>query len=140
MHRTVNGYNTIWDHSLLTAYQTDLNSDFRLNIDAGVNSQERLYEQNGQRSTQQLVYGLFDHDNFINHDNFNEGGGRIDFKSRTLSLGAFAQGLLSYKDRRWKKQLVIQPGAGQPFNLLSFCEFVFLAHNSHRELAEQPYP
>ena len=98
MHRTVNGYNSIWDHSLLTAYQTDLNKDFRLNIDAGVNSQERLYEQNGQRSTQQLVYGLFDHDNFINHDNFTEGGGRIDFKSRTLSLGAFAQGLLSYKE------------------------------------------
>jgi len=72
MHRTVNGYNTIWDHSLLTNYQTDLGKDFRLNIDAGVNSQDRRYEQNGQRSTQQLVYGLFDHDNFIIHDNFND--------------------------------------------------------------------
>jgi len=98
MHRTVNGYNTIWDHSLLTNYQTDLGKDFRLNVDAGVNSQDRRYEQNGQRSTQQLVYGLFDHDNFIIHDNFNEGGGRIDFKQRSLSLGAFAQGLLSYKE------------------------------------------
>ncbi|MFM1962170.1 MAG: hypothetical protein RLZZ172_1015 [Bacteroidota bacterium] len=98
MHRTVNGFNTIWDHSLITAYQADLNKDFRLNVDAGVNSQERLYEQNGQRSTQQLVYGLFDHDNFIIHDNLSEGGNRLDFKSRTLSLGAFAQGLLSFRE------------------------------------------
>jgi len=97
-HRTVNGYNMIWDHSLLYNWQADLNTDWRLNVDAGLNSQDRSYEQNGQRSTQQLVFGLFDHDNFIIHDNNTEGGGRIDFKSRFLSLGAFAQGLLSYKE------------------------------------------
>ena len=96
--RQVNGYNMIWDHSLLYNYSTDLGTDWRLNLDAGANSQERSYEQNGQRSTQQLVYGLFDHDNFIVHDNFTEDGGRIDFKSRFLSLGLFAQALLSYKE------------------------------------------
>ena len=97
-HRTVSGYNMIWDHSLLYNWQADLNSDWRLNVDAGLNSQERSYEQQGQRSTQQLVFGLFDHDNFVIHDNNTEDGGRIDFKSRFLSLGAFAQGLLSYKE------------------------------------------
>jgi len=97
-HRTVSGYNMIWDHSLLYNYQADLSSDWRLNVDAGVNSQDRNYEQQGQRSTQQLVFGLFDHDNFVIHDNNTEDGGRIDFKSRFLSLGAFAQGLLSYKE------------------------------------------
>ena len=96
--RQVNGYNMIWDHSLLYNWNTDINSNWRLNIDAGANSQDRQYEQNGQRSTQQLVYGLFDHDNFIIHDNFTEDGGRIDFKSRFLSLGLFAQALLSYKE------------------------------------------
>lgn len=97
-HRTVSGYNMIWDHSLLYNWQADLSSDWRLNVDAGLNSQERSYEQQGQRSTQQLVFGLFDHDNFVIHDNNTEDGGRIDFKSKFLSLGAFAQGLLSYKE------------------------------------------
>ena len=97
-HRTVAGANMIWDHSLLYNWQAEINSDWRLNVDAGLNSQDRNYEQIGQRSTQQLVYGLFDHDNFIIHDNNTEDGGRIDFKSRFLSLGAFAQGLLSYKE------------------------------------------
>ena len=97
-HRTVAGSNMIWDHSLLYNWQADINSDWRLNVDAGLNSQDRNYEQIGQRSTQQLVYGLFDHDNFVIHDNNTEDGGRIDFKSRFLSLGAFAQGLLSYKE------------------------------------------
>ena len=98
LHRTVNGYNTIWDHSIITDYNADLSRDWRLNLTAGANSQERIYTQNGQRSTQQLVYGLFDHDNFIVHDNFSEDGSRLDFKSQFLSLGVFAQANLAFRE------------------------------------------
>ncbi|TAH02739.1 MAG: SusC/RagA family TonB-linked outer membrane protein, partial [Sphingobacteriales bacterium] len=98
IHRTVTGVNQIWDHSIITQYNTKFGSDFRLGITAGANSQERLYSQQGQRSTQQLVYGLFDHDNFIVHDNNTEDGGRIDFQQKTISLGVFAQAELSYKE------------------------------------------
>ena len=98
LHRTVNGYNTIWDNSIITDYNTDLGRDWRLNVTAGANSQERIYSQNGQRSTQQLVYGLFDHDNFIVHDNLSEDGSRLDFKSQFLSLGVFAQANLAFKE------------------------------------------
>lgn len=97
MHRTITGRNTIWDHSVVANYNTDLTSDLRFDVTGGINSQERMYDQIGQRSTQQLVYGLFDHDNFIVHDNFDEGGGAIDFKSRTQSIGAFAQATFDYK-------------------------------------------
>jgi hypothetical protein len=98
LHRTVNGYNTIWDHSIITDYNAELSRDWRLNLTAGANSQERIYTQNGQRSTQQLVYGLFDHDNFIVHDNFSEDGSRLDFKSQFLSLGVFAQANLAFRE------------------------------------------
>lgn len=98
IHRTVTGINQIWDHSLITQYNTKFGSDLRLGVTAGANSQERLYSQQGQRSTQQLVYGLFDHDNFIVHDNFTEDGSRIDFQSKQLSLGLFAQAELAYKE------------------------------------------
>lgn len=98
IHRTVNGRNTIWDHSLLASWSKKLNTDWRLNVDGGANSLDRSYRQDGQRSTQQLVYGLFDHDNFIVHDNFDEEGGTIDFQTQTLSLGVFAQATIAYKE------------------------------------------
>ena len=98
IHRTVNGNNTIWDHSVLLDWSKKINSNWRVNVDAGANSQDRAYAQTGIRSTQQLVYGLFDHSNFIINDNFDEGGGDNDFKVRQLSLGVFAQGTVSYND------------------------------------------
>ncbi|MBM3415081.1 MAG: SusC/RagA family TonB-linked outer membrane protein [Bacteroidetes bacterium] len=98
IHRTVTGQNNIWDHAFLLDWAKNLSSSWRLNVDAGLNSQERRYEQTGQRSTQQLVYGLFDHDNFIVHDNFDEEGGQIDFKVESFSLGAFAQATIAYNE------------------------------------------
>lgn len=98
IHRTVTGINQIWDHSLITQYNTRFGDNWRLGVTAGANSQERLYSQQGQRSTQQLVYGLFDHDNFIVHDNNTEDGGRIDYKQNQISLGVFAQAELSFKE------------------------------------------
>ena len=98
IHRTVNGYNTIWNHDFFANYNTDLGQDFRLNVDAGFQSQERMYEQTGMKSTQQLVYGVLQHNNFIVHENFSEGGNRLDFMSRVQSIGVFAQATLAYRE------------------------------------------
>lgn len=98
IHRTVNGSNTIWNHDVIVNWNKDLSTDWSLNLDAGVQSQERTYSQSGMKSTNQLVYGLFDHDNFINHENASEGGNGLDFKSTTQSVGVFAQGVLAYKE------------------------------------------
>ena len=98
IHRTVDGHNTIWDHTLIGNYSTNFSNDWTLNVDAGVNSQERIYEQAGMKSTQQLVYGLFDHDNFIVHENTSEGGGGLDFKTRSQTVGVFAQALIGFRE------------------------------------------
>lgn len=98
IYRTVNGKNTIWDHTLVANWNATINSDWNVTVDAGINSQERRYEQHGQKSTQQLVYGLFDHDNFIVHENTSEDGSGLDFKSYQQSIGAFAQGVFGYRD------------------------------------------
>lgn len=98
IHRTVTGTNTIWNHSFLLDWKRTLTEKWRLNVDAGADTWERKYAQDGQRSTQQLVYGLFDHSNFIVHDNFDEEGGDLDFKSNTYSVGIFGQGTLAYNE------------------------------------------
>ena len=50
---------------IIANYINSINNDWSLNIDAGVNSREDYYEQSGVNSTQQLVFGLLDHSNFI---------------------------------------------------------------------------
>jgi TonB-linked SusC/RagA family outer membrane protein len=98
LHRTVTGTNTIWNHDFLLDWNKDIAQDLNFSLNAGVNSQERLYQQSGQRSYQQLVYGLFDHDNFIVHDNVSEDGRNLDYKTETQSIGVFAQGTFAYKE------------------------------------------
>jgi len=67
-------------------------------VDAGANSRELIYKQNGYTSTQQLVFGLLDHSNFITHDTKSENGADLDFTSKEQTIAAFAQALLGYKE------------------------------------------
>ena len=98
IYRTVNGRNTIWNHDVIASWKGKISNDWSYSVDGGINSQERKYTQNGQKSTQQLVYGLFDHDNFIVHENTNESGGGIDFKTQAQSVGVFGQGVFGFRD------------------------------------------
>jgi TonB-linked SusC/RagA family outer membrane protein len=99
LYRTVNANNRIWDHSVIAQYQTNLSSAFRLDVTAGFNSNEQIYDQTGIKSSEQLVFGLFDHSNFISHDTKAEDGVTdLDFKADQQSVGVFAQAGLSYSD------------------------------------------
>ncbi|MDE3235699.1 MAG: SusC/RagA family TonB-linked outer membrane protein [Bacteroidota bacterium] len=96
--RTSTGINTIMDHTLLLNFNRNLNSNFTLNVDGGFNARKYSYEQTGMTSTQQLVYGLMNHGNFITHDVKSENGSPLNYTQEKLLLGAFAQGQLGYKD------------------------------------------
>ena len=99
IYRTVSANNKIWDHSLIGQYQKNISNAFRLDVTGGLNSNLEIYDQTGLKSSDQLVFGLFDHSNFINHDTRAEDGGTdLDFRSEQQSLGVFAQAGLSYND------------------------------------------
>jgi TonB-linked SusC/RagA family outer membrane protein len=98
MYRTIDANSRIWDHSVIAQYQTNLNTDFRLDVTGGFNSNQQLYDQTGIKSSEQLVWGLFDHSNFIQHDTRTEDGLDMDFKSDYQVVGVFAQAGLSYRD------------------------------------------
>ncbi len=95
--RTSNASNTIWDHTVLASYIRNINADWNLTVDAGVNSRENTYSQTGTMSTEQLVYGLLDHTNFITHDIVSEAGLDLDYKVKSQSIGAFAEATVGYK-------------------------------------------
>ena len=96
--RTSIGNNTIWDQNLSLNYNTDLSNDLKLGVDAGMNVRNDIFSQTGILSTQQLVYGLLNHNNFINHSANSEDGSSLDYKSELQTVGAYAQAQLGYKE------------------------------------------
>ena len=59
--------NTIVDQNANLNYDFNLNEDFNLSGVLGVNLRHDVFERTTVNSTQQFVYGLLTHDNFINH-------------------------------------------------------------------------
>jgi hypothetical protein len=87
LYRTTSSFNSILNHTLLATYVTNLGTNFNLSVDAGADIRHDNYSQNGNKSTQQIVYGLFDHSNFISHDILSEGGSDLDYKVSKTRAG-----------------------------------------------------
>lgn len=98
LYRTISSTNKILNHTLIANFSRDFGPNFNLNVDAGADVRLDSYSQTGLKSTQQIVYGLFDHSNFISHDIRSEGGLDLDYKREKTRAGAFAQATLGYKD------------------------------------------
>ena len=97
-YRTTRGVNNIWDHTLIANYARQINNDWNVNVDAGINSREDTYEQSGVNSTQQLVFGLLDHSNFSSKSTVGDGGVDLDWVTKQQNIGVFAQAQFNYKE------------------------------------------
>ncbi len=98
LYRTTSSFNSILNHTLLINYVTNLGNNFNLSVDAGADIRHDNYTQSGLKSTQQIVYGLFDHSNFISHDILSEGGSDLDYKVGKTRAGVYAQATVGYKE------------------------------------------
>ncbi|HEY4155606.1 MAG TPA: TonB-dependent receptor, partial [Puia sp.] len=98
LYRTINEFSSILNHNLNINYVNNLTDKISLSVDAGLDSRKDEYNQSGLRSTQQIVFGLFDHSNFITHDILSEGGNDLDYKIQEIRIGAYAQAVLGYAD------------------------------------------
>ncbi len=96
--RSSTGNNTIFDQNMFVAFNKDLSSKWKMNLDAGLNIRNDIYKETGITSTQQLVYGLLNHSNFVNHLATSEEGGNLDFKSESQTVGLYLQSGFSYQD------------------------------------------
>lgn len=97
--RESNGTSTIWDQSIILNYNHNIGKDFSLNVDAGGNRRKYDYNQTGMTSTEQLVYGIFNHENFVSHSPYSENGvSSLNYISDRLETGVFAQAQLGYHD------------------------------------------
>lgn len=87
---TSNRNNTIIDQNLNLNYDFDLNADFNLSGVLGVNLRRDVFERVSATSTEQFVYDLFTHDNFITHNN-------TSFFQEENTIGAYLTATLGYQ-------------------------------------------
>lgn len=83
--------NRITDQVLNFSYNFQLSEDFSLDGVVGGNIRREVREYFATESTQQLVYGLFTHDNFSVHNSFT-------FNREENTLGAYATASLGYRN------------------------------------------
>ena len=90
---TSNQTRTIWDHNfILSRLNIELTEDLLLNALVGFNMRSTLYDFTSVRSTEQIVFGFFNHSNFRNHDSVG------DYNSKRNVLGLYSQFEFAYKN------------------------------------------
>ncbi len=83
--------NTLLDHTFTATYDTRFTEDLSFDGVVGVNYRTEDSDETTATSTQQFVYGLQTHENYITHAN----GSRIQ---QEATLGAFATATLGFKN------------------------------------------
>ncbi len=98
--RTITARNTVWDHSLIFNADKNLSEDLNLKVILGATARRDLYQQDGVESTQQLVFGILEHFNFVNSATVGSFFSGTNLASRTEvnTLGVYADATLGYKD------------------------------------------
>lgn len=83
--------NKITDHLLTVSFNTDLSEDLDLDLLVGGNGRRESQDRTATNSTNQFVFDLFTHQNFINHQSFS------GFSDEN-TLGAFATATVGLKN------------------------------------------
>jgi TonB-linked SusC/RagA family outer membrane protein len=98
LYRNTNIQNSVLSNTASLNYNAKFGSNFSLDATGGFDMRHDAYTQSGVKSTQQIVFGLFDQSNFISHDINDEGGNALDYRSEEIREGVFAQATAGYKD------------------------------------------
>jgi len=97
LYRSVNITNRIWNHDVLINYNKSISEKFSLQGTVGANIRQDDFTQNGMESSQQIVFGFMNHNNFQQHSSFNGFTGD-PFQKQTTKIweGVYGQVILDY--------------------------------------------
>lgn len=96
-YRSVNGVNTIFDHTALVSMNKDLSQDLNLSALVGYNYRRNTYEQSGLESLGQVIYGLLEHRNFTSTQARDFRGNNLNLQRNSTIAGAYFDATLEYK-------------------------------------------
>jgi TonB-linked SusC/RagA family outer membrane protein len=97
-YRTVNGNNTVIDHTFMATLNKDLSQDLNLNAVLGYNYRSNKYVQNGLESLGQVVYGFLEHRNFTTTLPRDWRGNNLNYQVNSAIAGVFFDGNVGYKN------------------------------------------
>ncbi len=89
--------NFIWNHDVISTFDTQLSDDFDLDVTLGAQSKRTTFSQQGVYSSGQIVFGVTRHFNFTNQTNNSPFSGGIQFDSEQNILGLYGTTTLGYK-------------------------------------------
>ena len=91
--RNTEGTNFIYDHNLNFSFSNiELANELNFNAQVGFNARRDTYSQFGIVSTNQVVFGFFNHNNFISQNNTDPvSGNGLDRRQESNILGAYGQ-------------------------------------------------
>jgi TonB-linked SusC/RagA family outer membrane protein len=98
LYRTTTGVGNITDHTAILTFNKELTQDFNLTANLGVSSRTDTYKQEGMESTNQVVFGLLSHRNFIDNNDVTFRGGNLAYQRKKVILGAFFDATAGYKN------------------------------------------
>ncbi|RPG36951.1 MAG: SusC/RagA family TonB-linked outer membrane protein [Muricauda sp. TMED12] len=100
IYRTITARNTIWDHSAILTFDKDVTEDLNLKVIAGATSRRDEFRQDGVESTNQIVFGVMEHFNFVNSSTASSffSGTNLASTSEVNTIGVYTDITLGYKD------------------------------------------
>ncbi len=98
LNRTTTGINAIIDQSVILNLNKRISDDLDIAGNVGYNNRYDSYKQDGMESSNQVVYGLISHRNFIDNNDRDFRGQNLSYKSERLIRGIFADATFSYKN------------------------------------------
>ncbi|MEY4938078.1 MAG: hypothetical protein RIS64_4439 [Bacteroidota bacterium] len=98
LYRTTTGVGTITDHTAMLTFNKELTPEITMTANAGLSSRTDTYKQEGMESTNQVVFGLLSHRNFIDNNDVTFRGSNLAYQRKKVILGAFFDVSTSYKN------------------------------------------
>ncbi len=91
VYKTWNNTNRIQDHNLMISGKNDITSDIDVNYTVGANGRTTDFDEQGLKSTKQVVFGVLRHNNFLEKE-------EIQYEKEYNVYGVYAQTDFGYKD------------------------------------------
>ncbi|MUU79539.1 SusC/RagA family TonB-linked outer membrane protein [Winogradskyella endarachnes] len=97
--RTTSGTSNFLDHTLAATYNKDITDKLNLSVLIGANATRSTYERDGIESTNQIVFGVQKHYNYINNSSVNSySGADIQYESERNTVGLYIDTTLGYEN------------------------------------------
>jgi len=98
-YRTQLIQNTILNSDFILKYQHAISSDLRLNVTGGVQNRYDYRNAYGMYSSNQVIFGQMNHNNFLSHSNLDGlTGSNLNYASQVRYQGVYGSVNLDYKD------------------------------------------